>query len=57
LPSQPTSVTSSGITFGGFSLAWSGATGASTYTFTLNGTTVAPQTFSVANKTATFSGV
>jgi sugar lactone lactonase YvrE len=57
LPSQPTSVSSSAITFGGFSLAWSGATGATSYTFTLNGTTVTPQTVSVANQTATFTNL
>jgi len=56
-PAAPTSIMGSSITQTGFSLTWSGGTGATSYTFSLNGSAATPISSSVSNKTATFSGL
>jgi len=57
LPNQPTTLTSYNITSSGFSISWYNGDPASSYSFTLNGTTVIPQTYSFSQKTATFTGL
>jgi len=56
-PDYPTSVTNSSKTYNTINLYWAGAARASDYSFTVNGAAVVPSTYSVANKTATFTGL
>jgi hypothetical protein len=57
-PSNITSFLTSSITQTGFTLSWSGGTGATTYTYTNNGSSITPFTNDgVSNKTAVFSGL
>ena len=53
-PLRPSSLTVSSITTTAFNVSWQGATGATSYTFTLNGS---PATPSVEGKSATFTGL
>jgi hypothetical protein len=53
-PLKPYSLTLSSITTTAFNVSWSGATGATSYTFTLNGS---PATPTQVNKTASFTGL
>jgi hypothetical protein len=57
LPGQPTNLTASAQSTTGFTIGWSGAAGAASYTYKLNGTTVTPSSQSVGSKTATFTGL
>lgn len=43
-PQAPTSLTASSITSSGFTLGWLGASGATSYTYTLNGSAATPST-------------
>jgi hypothetical protein len=54
--SAPTSISQSSNTTSGFTLAWSGATNATSYTFTVNGSSASP-TVDIAGKTAVFTGL
>lgn len=58
VPSQPINLTSSAITSSGFTISWSGGTGATTYTYTNDGSSISPSSDQgVASKTASFSGL
>jgi hypothetical protein len=56
-PDYPTTVTNSSKTHNSINLCWAGAARASDYSFTVNGAAVVPSTYSVANKTAIFTGL
>jgi hypothetical protein len=54
-PTTPASLSSSSVLYNGFTVTWSGASGATSYTYTLNGTTATPS--SQTSTSATFSGL
>ena len=57
-PSSPVSLTFSGIGSTVFTISWSGGNGATSYTYTLNGTPTTPSIDNgVASKTASFIGL
>ena len=57
-PSAPTALASSEITTTSFKISWSGGTGATNYTYTLNGVTTVPGTNAgMASKYAIFTGL
>ena len=53
----PTGLSSSSITTTGFTVSWSGAVGATSYTYTFGGVPATPSSSDVSGKTATFSGL
>ena len=58
LPSVPTSLSSSAVNSTGFTVSWLGGVGATSYTYTLNGSLVTPSVDNgIASKTATFTGL
>jgi hypothetical protein len=58
LPTEPYSLSASEITSTSFIVSWLGGVGATSYTYTLNGSSVTPSVDNgVASKTATFSGL
>ena len=54
-PTQPIDLSNNTITSSGFTISWSGATGASSYTYTLNGSAATPS--SSTSQSATFTGL
>ena len=58
LPTAPTSLTATAVTSTGFTLSWSGATGATSYTYLINGSLLTPSVDnSAASKSVTFTGL
>jgi hypothetical protein len=57
-PTLPSSLSSSSVTFSEFTVTWSGGSGATSYTYTLDGATVTPSTNNgVSSSSATFTGL
>ena len=57
-PTTLTSLASSSVTSSGFTVTWSGGSGATSYTYTLDGATVTPSTNNgVSSSSATFTGL
>jgi hypothetical protein len=54
-PTTPSSLSSSSVSLSGFTVSWSGGTGATSYTYTLNGSSASPS--SQTSTSATFSGL
>ena len=55
-PTAPTALASSSVTSSGFVVSWTAGTGATSYTFSLNGTAATP-TYTFPATSATFSGL
>jgi hypothetical protein len=53
-PTQPTDISGSNITSSGFTVNWTGGTGATSYTYTLNGSAATPSSSTASS--ATFTG-
>jgi hypothetical protein len=58
VPIQPTMFSSNSFSSSGFTISWLGGTGATSYTYTLNGISATPSVNNgVASRSATFSGL